>query len=73
MKLLKLLEELPLYSDYGKSHKEKSEIKELDWEDEDLEDEEDEDAQGLTDPGGHTKGKAKRGDRWLKANPKNKW
>ena len=70
MKLLKLLEELPLYSDYAKSHKEKekSEIEELD-----LEDEEDEDAEGLTDPGGHTKGKAKRGERWLKANPKNKW
>lgn len=70
MKLLKLLEELPLYSDYAKSHKEKdkSEIEELD-----LEDEEDEDAEGLTDPGDHAKGKAKSGSRWLKANPKNKW
>ena len=70
MKLLKLLEELPLYSDYAKSHKEKdkSEIEELD-----LEDEEDEDAEGLTDPGDHAKGKASRGERWLKANPKNKW
>ena len=53
MKLRKLLEELPLYSDYAKAHKEEAEIEELD-----LEDEEDEDGEGLTDPGDHARGKA---------------
>jgi len=49
-------EELPLYSDYAKQHKEA-----------------DADASGMGEPDGHQRGKAKRGQKWLKANPKNQW
>ena len=70
-------EELPLYSDYAKDHKEDS-----------LEAAynqanrgpttggargEDPDGKGIPNPGGHQRGKAKRGQKWLKANPKNQW
>ena len=33
----------------------------------------DSDGTGETDPGDHQRGKAKPGQRWLKANPKNQW
>ena len=49
-------EELPLYSDYAKTHKEA-----------------DADASGMGEPDGHERGKAKKGQRWLKANPKNQY
>jgi hypothetical protein len=49
-------EELPLYSDYAKTHKEA-----------------DADASGMGEPECHERGKAKKGQRWLKANPKNQY
>ena len=73
-------EELPLYSDYAKQHKEDSVDKDS------LEaayDQanggsttggargEDPDGKGSPNPGGHQRGKAKRGQRWLQPNPKN--
>ena len=68
-------EELPLYSDYAKQHKEDS-----------LESAynkanrgsttggtrgKDPDGKGSPNPGGHQRGKAKRGQKWLQPNPKN--
>ena len=76
-------EELPLYSDYAKQHKEDS----LDKKDS-LEAAynqanrgsttggargEDPDGKGIPNPGGHQKGKAKRGQRWLQSNPRNQY
>ena len=70
-------EELPLYSDYAKDHKEDS-----------LEAAynqanrgpttggvrgEDPDGKGIPNPGGHQRGKAKRGQRWLQHNPRNQY
>ena len=52
----KMGEELPLYSDYAKTHKEA-----------------DADASGMGEPDGHERGKAIKGQRWLKANPKNQY
>ena len=49
-------EELPLYSDYAKQHKEADAA-----------------ASGMGEPDGHERGKAKKGQRWLKANPKNQY
>ena len=31
------------------------------------------DADGMGEPDGHERGKATKGERWLKANPKNQW
>ena len=70
-------EELPLYSDYAKQHKEDS-----------LESAynkanrgsttggtrgKDPDCKGIPNPGGHQRGKAKRGQKWLQPNPKNQY
>ena len=71
-------EELPLYSDYAKDHKEEDSL-------EGAYNQanrgpttggargEDPDGKGSPNPGGHQRGKAKRGEKWLKANPKNQW
>ena len=75
-------EELPLYSDYAKQHKEDSIDKDS------LEAAynqanrgsttggarvEDPDGKGSPNPGGYHRGKAKRGQRWLQPNPKNQY
>ena len=75
-------EELPLYSDYAKQHKEDSIDKDS------LEAAynqanrgsttggargEDPDGKGIPNPGGHQRGKAKRGQKWLQPNPKNQY
>ena len=71
-------EELPLYSDYAKQHKEEDSLESAynqanrgsttggargD----------DPDGKGSPNPGGHQKGKAKRGQRWLQPNPRNQY
>ena len=73
-------EELPLYSDYPKQHKEDSVDKDSLEAAYDQANRgsttggargEDPDGKGSPNPGGHQRGKAKRGQRWLQPNPKN--
>ena len=71
-------EELPLYSDYAKDHKEEDSL-------EGAYNQanrgsttggargEDPDGKGSPNPGGHQRGKAKRGQRWLEPNPRNQY
>ena len=73
-------EELPLYSDYAKQHKQDSVDKDSLEAAYDQANRgsttggargEDPDGKGSPNPGGHQRGKAKRGQRWLQPNPKN--
>ena len=70
-------EELPLYSDYAKQHKEDS--NEAGYNQANRGSTtggargEDPDGKGIPNPGGHQKGKAKRGQRWLQSNPRNQY
>ena len=75
-------EELPLYSDYAKQHKEDSVDKDSLEAAYDQANRgsttggargEDPDGKGSPNPGGHQRGKAKRGQRWLQPNPKNQY
>ncbi len=65
-------EELPLYSDYAKKHQEDS-IEAAFNKSNRGSTGRDPSGAGETEPGGHQRGKAKRGQKWLKANPKNQW
>ena len=70
-------EELPLYSDYAKQHKEDS--NEAGYNQANRGSTtggvrgEDPDGKGIPNPGGHQRGKAKRGQRWLQHNPRNQY
>ena len=77
---IEIKEELPLYSDYAKQHKEDSLDKDSLEAAYDQANRgsttggargEDPDGKGSPNPGGHQRGKAKRGQRWLQPNPKN--
>ena len=65
-------EELPLYSDYAKQHKEDSLEAAFNQANRGSTGR-DSSGAGETEPGDHQRGKAKRGQKWLKANPKNQW
>ena len=71
-------EELPLYSDYAKDHKEEDSL-ETAYNQANRGSTtggtrgEDPDGKGRPNPGGHQRGKAKRGQRWLEPNPRNQY
>ena len=66
-------EELPLYSDYAKQHKEEDSLEAAFNQANRGSTGRDSSGVGETEPGDHQRGKAKRGQKWLKANPKNQW
>ncbi|MEE3226545.1 MAG: hypothetical protein VX253_11565 [Bacteroidota bacterium] len=66
-------EELPLYSDYAKSHKEEAEIEAAFNQANRGSTGPDASGVGETEPGDHRRGTKKRGQKWLDPNPKNQW
>jgi hypothetical protein len=66
-------EELPLYSDYAKQHKGEDSLEAAFNQANRGSTGRDSSGVGETEPGDHQRGKAKRGQKWLKANPKNQW
>ena len=65
-------EELPLYSDYAKQHKEDSLEAAFNQANRGSTGR-DSSGVGETEPGDHQRGKAKRGQRWLEPNPRNQY